>query len=97
MGKRQITIGVGAVVVAVITGCGSHRSAPLTPPATATSVPFLGGGRIPDVIDMTTPTTTARPTTTVAPTTTVVPTTTVAPTTTETVTATPMASATRAG
>ncbi|MTE15217.1 hypothetical protein [Nocardia aurantiaca] len=56
MPKHLITLVAVAVAAAAVAGCGSHRSSPLTPPAPATSVPVLGGGELPDVIDV--PTTT---------------------------------------
>ncbi|MGW4351104.1 hypothetical protein ACWELJ_03340 [Nocardia sp. NPDC004582] len=66
MPKHLITVAAIAMVAAAMTGCGDHRSSPLTPPAPTSSVPVLGGGRLPDVIDVPTavPSTTSRTTTT---------------------------------
>ena len=66
MPKHLIAVAAIAMVAAAITGCGDHRSTPLVPPSPTSAVPVLGGGRLPDVIDMptTTPTSTGRTTTT---------------------------------
>ncbi|MGW4248790.1 hypothetical protein [Nocardia sp. NPDC004722] len=91
MPKHLITLATLTAVVAVLAGCSDHRSTPLTPPAT-TTVPMLGGGQIPDVIDVPTGTTTAATTTTATTTT---ATTTPATTTPTTTTATPRAAVTQ--
>lgn len=60
--KHLITLATIAMAAVALAGCDNHRSEPLSPPAPATSVPFFGGGQIPDVIDV--PTTTPSSTTT---------------------------------
>ncbi|MFE3192877.1 hypothetical protein ACFXHA_27970 [Nocardia sp. NPDC059240] len=91
MPKHLITLATLTAMVAVLVGCSDHRSTPLTPPTT-TAVPMLGGGQIPDVIDVPTGTTTPASTTTPTTTTTATTTATTTPTTT---TATPRAAVTQ--
>ncbi|MEV0465908.1 hypothetical protein AB0I30_31025 [Nocardia tengchongensis] len=64
--KHWITVVAIAVAAVTVTGCGDHRSTPLTPPAPSTSAPVMGGGELPDVIDV--PASTATPSSTLRPT-----------------------------
>ncbi|WP_405494157.1 hypothetical protein [Nocardia sp. NBC_00511] len=61
MPRFLITTATLAVIVAAATSCADHRSAPLTPPTPATSVPVFGGAQVPDVVEIptTTPTSTS--------------------------------------
>ncbi|MET8428804.1 hypothetical protein [Nocardia sp. NPDC004860] len=52
MPKHLITMAAMAVAAVAVTGCSDHRSSPLTPPSPQTSAPVLGGGQLPDVIDV---------------------------------------------
>ncbi|MGV9664336.1 hypothetical protein [Nocardia niigatensis] len=65
MPKPLITMAAMAVAAAAITGCSEHRSSPLTPPSPQTSAPVLGGGQLPDMIEVpiTTPASTPSSTT----------------------------------
>ncbi|MEC3957000.1 hypothetical protein VMT65_28455 [Nocardia sp. CDC153] len=56
MRKHLITVATIALLAGTVAACGDHRSAPLTPPSPTSSVPFLGGGQIPEVIDVPTST-----------------------------------------
>lgn len=69
MPKHLITVAAIVMVAAAITGCGAHRSTPMTPPAPTSSVPYLGGGRLPDVIELPTavPSSSSRTTITTTP------------------------------
>ncbi|OJF79510.1 hypothetical protein NS14008_10265 [Nocardia seriolae] len=60
--KRLITVVMLGMSVAAMSGCADHRGTPLTPPSPSSSVPVLGGGQVPDVIDV--PTTSPSTTTT---------------------------------
>lgn len=62
MHKRLITTAAIALTLAAAPGCADHRNTPLAPPTPTTPVPVLGGGQVPDVIEV--PTATTTPTTT---------------------------------
>ncbi|MFE3024902.1 hypothetical protein ACFXO9_25975 [Nocardia tengchongensis] len=64
--KHWITVVSIAVAAATVTGCSDHRSTPLTPPEPSTSAPVMGGGQLPDVIDV--PASTATPSSALRPT-----------------------------
>lgn len=59
MPRFLITTATLAVIVAAATGCADHRSAPLTPPTSATSAPVFGGAQVPDVVEIPTATPTS--------------------------------------
>ncbi len=62
MPKRLITTAAIALTLVAAPACADHRNTPLAPPTPATSVPVLGGGQVPEVIEV--PTATSIPTTT---------------------------------
>lgn len=69
MPKHLITVAAIVMVAAAITGCSGHRGSSLTPPEPTSAVPYLGGGRLPDMIEVPTgiPSSTGRTTITTTP------------------------------